>query len=300
MPLRRSEDPLELMRMRPLMDTTEGRQDIKIGVIDGPVDFSHPALRYSNIKRISDSHSNICKNAGSLACKHGTFICGILCADRKSQAPAICPGCQILLRPIFNENIQGPDLRGAALPRSSPDELADALVEMVEAGAEIINLSVGISTSSILARTKLQDAYDYAFKNDVLIVSATGNNGTIGYSAPLYHPWVIPVAACDERGEISPLSNFGPSVSRMGLLAPGTHIQSALPGGGYARMSGTSFAAPFVTGMLALLESVHSNVTHIEIMNSVLSLHRLKRAIFPRLANAEQSLKNLSFNIQNR
>ena len=75
-------DPVSQTRMQPLMDISTGRPDIKIGVIDGPVDFGHPAFHESKIKTVKDSQFGACKNAKSEACKHGTFVMGILSARR--------------------------------------------------------------------------------------------------------------------------------------------------------------------------------------------------------------------------
>src|SRR5438128_805779 len=94
-------DPLNQIRLQSLMNISSGDKDVKIGIIDGPVDINHSAFQVSNIKTVRDSQLNSCKNANSIACAHATFVVGILCARRGLTAPAICPNCEIILNPIF-------------------------------------------------------------------------------------------------------------------------------------------------------------------------------------------------------
>jgi hypothetical protein len=89
-----SEDPLELINLYSLMDIILGDPRIFIGLNDVPVDLNQPAFQVSQIRAISESYYVKCRSANSIACSHCTFIVGILCANRDSPAPAICPGCK--------------------------------------------------------------------------------------------------------------------------------------------------------------------------------------------------------------
>ena len=75
-------DPLNLIRLQSLMDISSGTPNVIIGLIDGPVDFNHPAFKGSKISAVKESQIAACENASSIACRHGTFIAGILCAKR--------------------------------------------------------------------------------------------------------------------------------------------------------------------------------------------------------------------------
>jgi subtilisin family serine protease len=256
------------------MRLTEGSKNISIGIIDGPVDLEHPALKNSKIRTVSGSQLESCKKSTSLACMHGTFISAILVGARNTESMGICPKCEIILRPIFNEDWRQENNNDNIdhIPTSTPEELSNAIVEVVDAGAKLINLSIGISDSSIVLYESLHQAYEYALQKNVLILSAAGNQRSLGYCPGLFPPWVIPIAACDENAKVSTLSNIGPSIGKRGFLAPGENIVSALAGGSYVKMSGTSFAAPFVAGGVALLWSLFPDASYVDMSRAILQL----------------------------
>jgi hypothetical protein len=126
-------DPLTQTGLQSLMNVSTGNPEVVIGVIDGPVDISHPAFQISNIKTVRDSQLNACKNASSIACTHGTFVAGILCAKRGLSVPAICPDCKIIIYPIFREEMNNINNKDIFFPSITAEELADAIVEIVDA-----------------------------------------------------------------------------------------------------------------------------------------------------------------------
>src|SRR5260370_798008 len=95
--------PLELVKLIPLMERTSGRPETKVALIDGPVALGHDDLAVDHIQEIPGKLGGGCARADSAACQHGTFVAGILFAKRGAAGPAICPGCSLLLRPIFTE-----------------------------------------------------------------------------------------------------------------------------------------------------------------------------------------------------
>src|SRR5215510_10844036 len=113
---------LEIVQLTSLMQRTSGRAEIAIGLIDGPVAIDHPDLASHNIHEIPGTLPGMCLQANSAACQHGTFVSGILLARRGSPAPAICPGCTLLVRPIFAETTQ----RNGQMPSATPEDLAAA------------------------------------------------------------------------------------------------------------------------------------------------------------------------------
>jgi len=284
-------DPLTQTKLSWLMSISGGDIDTKIGLIDGPVDFRHPALRGSNIRTLKGSQRSACENAGDLSCVHGTFIAGILGAKRGFSAPAICPDCDVILNPLFGQDLSS----NGKIPSASPKELAHAILETVDAGAKIINLSLGMSSNSLQIYDEVRQAYDYALRKDVIVIAASGNQGDIGSISLINNQWVIPVAACDEINWLDPMSNFGRSIGNRGLMAPGVNIKSAYPGGTYSYLSGTSFAAPFVTGTVALLWSLFKRFSARSIKYALTAdlTNNPRRSILPNMLNAENAYSML-------
>jgi subtilisin family serine protease len=171
----------------------------------------------------------------------------------------------VIIRPIFiekrSERIQ--------TPAATPDELADAIVECVREGARIINLSVALTGGFIRLPARLQDSLDEALHRGVVIVAAAGNQGSIGSSSISRHPVVIPVAGCDSSGNPILTSNTGHSIRKRGVSAPADRVTSINATGGLLTWSGTSVAAPLVTGAVALLWSEYPTATTAEIMACV-------------------------------
>ena len=132
-------------------------------------------------------------------------------------------------------------------------------------------------------------------------MAASGNQGNIGSISLLHNQWVIPVAASDEHGHLDPMSNFGPSIGNRGLMAPGINITSAASGGGYVKMSGNKFAAPFVTGSIALLWSVFPGASAANLIRAVRTISpsgRHHRSIIPPLLDIEAAYYVLENNIR--
>lgn len=275
--------PLDLVNLTRLMEHTTGRAEIKVGLIDGPVAIDHPDFTGQNIREIAGKLGGACSRASSLACRHGTFVAGMLSAKRGSAAPAICPGCTLLVRPIFAETAS----TNGDMPSAKPEELASAIIETVNAGAQLINLSAAIEYSSWEGEHDLGEALNYAARHGVIVIAAAGNQETVGSSAITRHPWVIPVVACDLQGSPTAQSNLGMSIGSHGLSAPGENIASLGPAGKSGAFSGTSAAAPFVTGAIALLWSEFPTVssTEIKLAISVPGHHR-RNSIVPPLLNA--------------
>jgi len=143
-------------------------------------------------------------------------VAGILSAKRGNIAPAICPECTLLLRPIFSETPKDSE----QMPEATPAELAAAILDCIVAGSNVINLSVALAQPSSTRERKLEEALNYAARRGVIVVAASGNQGAIGSSAITRHPWVIPVVACNFKGTPLGMSNLGFSIGRRGISAP--------------------------------------------------------------------------------
>jgi len=283
--------PLELAKLTALMDRTSGSPDVKIGLIDGPVVTQHPDLVGEHLHEIPGNNAATCAQANSTACLHGTFVAGILAAKRSSPAPAICPNCTLLIRPIFAEKSTGSE----QMPSATPLELAAAITECLEAGARVINLSLALAQPSTRGEQALEEALNQVARRGVIVVAAAGNQGTLGSTAITRHPWVIPVVACNLQGRPMNHSNLGRSIGRRGLSAPGDGITSLSAQGQPFTLGGTSVAVPFVTGAIALLWSEFPAASAAQIKLAVTQAGAPRRAsVVPPLLDATAAFRVLS------
>lgn len=275
--------PLDVVHLTALMDRTSGRPEIGVGLIDGPVVLNLPDFAGATIREVPGKLSGTCSRADTVACSHGTFVAGILTARRGSLAPAICPGCTLLLRPIFAETVNG----NGPVPSATPEELAEAIVDSVHAGARVINLSSALLQPSLKGERMIEEALNYTASRNVITVAAAGNQGTVGSSAITRHPWVIPVAACNFQGRPLSESNLGGSIGQHGLSAPGEGITSLGADAKPQTFGGTSAAAPFVTGAIALLWSEFPSASAVQIKLAATQAGGPKRAsVTPPLLDA--------------
>jgi subtilisin family serine protease len=161
------------------------------------------------------------------------------------------------VRPIFLEKRSVHANSTAA----SVEEVAAAIVETIDAGARILNLSAALVEPSSRAERRMHEALDYAARRGAIVVAAAGNQATLGSSAITRHPWVIPVIASDLSGKPTMDSNLSHSAGKRGLAAPGEGIRSLAPNASMQDFAGTSAAVPFVTGACALLWSLFTAAT---------------------------------------
>ncbi|MEU2026227.1 S8 family serine peptidase [Streptomyces sp. NPDC016469] len=275
--------PLDLVRLPPLMALTEGTPQIDVALLDGPVLRENSELAIENMHRLQ-AKPGLFEPSHGAASRHGTFIAGILAARRGRTAPAICPNCTFLIRPVFADASAG-DQHPLG---TTVDELASAILESINAGARIINLSVGSTYPSTARQPRLRAVLDYAAERGVLIVAAAGNQGTLGTSVLTRHPWVLPVAAVNLDGRPSGHTNLAHALGKRGVSGPGEKIMSLGINGDLSPTSGgTSVAAAFVTGAAALLWSLFPSADAADIKNAVLGGRGTHRSsVVPPLLDA--------------
>jgi subtilisin family serine protease len=131
--------------------------------------------------------------------------------------------------------------------------VASAIYHATDSGAKIISMSLGLCAHS----NTLYEAIEYAYNNNVLVVAAAGNDNVTGKHYPAGYDEVIAVAATDQYDNKAWFSNWGDWIE---LAAPGVDIYSTKPGG-YRYANGTSMAAPYVSGVAALILSQYPNMT---------------------------------------
>jgi cyanobactin maturation PatA/PatG family protease len=232
----------------PLWLESLGNSVVCVAVLDGPVDLTHPCFDGSDLTILPTLVPNAA-DQGS-ASQHGTHVASIIFGQHHSHVTGVAPRCRGLIIPIFTDGSGG-----EPAPCSQID-LARAITQAVEYGANVINISGGQLAASPESDKLLLNAIRLCQEKDVLIVAAAGNNGCECLHVPAALESVLAVGAMDYKGQPLEFSNWGKAYQERGILALGENIPGAVPGGGTALKSGTSFAAPIVSGIAALLLSI--------------------------------------------
>ena len=245
-------------------DVTLGSRSVVVAVVDTGVWWTHEDLQANMWVNPSDGTShgydfidgdrNPMDNDPS-GLYHGTGVAGVIAAitDNNVDIAGVAQVRVMALRSL------GSNGQGSSLNTSQ------AIHWAAQNGAKIINLSLG-TNETFGGPTDIQLAIDYAWSQGALVVAAAGNGGISTLDYPARLPNVVSVAAIDETGRKASFSNYG---SGLDLAAPGTTIFT-LGGGTNSQLhtlQGTSFAAPFVSAVAALLLSVDPNLTNVELWN---------------------------------
>ena len=222
--------------------------------------------------------------------KHGTHVAGIIGAVRGT--PGGIDGIATNVKIMMVRTVPDGDERDK--------DIANAIRYAVENGAQVINMSFGKGYSP--EKAVVDEAVKYADSKGVLMVHAAGNDGEnlaekASFPTPVYlsggkpKNW-IEVGASSWKGLDSlaaPFSNYGKV--QVDVFAPGVDILSTVPGGGYERESGTSMAAPVVTGLAAMLMSYYPNLSAADVKRIILdsaTRYADQRVVRPGAQNGEQ------------
>jgi subtilisin family serine protease len=204
---------------------------VRMGQIDAPVDTSHPALKGQRV----DFRSFHTPPRQPGPADHGTAIAAMLVG--KPSWGGLLPGAELFAANIFEVNETG-DVIGSGLG------LLKAVDWMVEKQVEVVNLSVAGGDNQIVRK-----AFEKAREKGLILVAAAGNWGADAKPAyPAAYRDVIAVTALDRARNPYAKANHG---SYIDFAAPGVQIYTAVPHGGRV-MSGTSFATPYITVLLAV------------------------------------------------
>ncbi len=231
-----------------LWSESPGDPEICVAVLDGPVDLQHPCFAGARLKRLETLIPDVSKEGP--AGQHGTHVASVILGQNQGSVRGVAPKCRGLIIPIFTD---GPD--GSISPCSQVD-LARGIGQALENGAHVINISGGQLDPSGQAHPLLAGIIRQCAANNVLIVAAAGNNGCECLHVPAALPSVAVVGAMDSQGQPLESSNWGKSYHNRGILAAGENVPGASPGGGTVSRTGTSFATPIVSGVVALLLSI--------------------------------------------
>ncbi|SFD86568.1 Serine protease, subtilisin family [Lentibacillus persicus] len=228
---------LDRIRMPEAWELERGSDEITVAVLDSGVDRDHPDLEgrvlpgYDVVNDKPDPTDNL---------GHGTRVAGIIAANPDS------PGITGM---DFNVNILPIKVVNADGEIASQD-VQKGIYYAIEHGADIINMSLGANQYSELE----EEAIAAAEEAGITLVAAAGNDGLNRPFYPASYPGVISVSATDKNDERPWFSNYGRYVD---IAAPGLSIYSTALNGEHTIDDGTSFSAPMISGMSALLKAAH-------------------------------------------
>lgn len=247
-----------------LLEQQEPVSLVTIAVIDSGVDADHPDLEDVLIGGYDFANNDAVPedDAG-----HGTKVCGIIGAlgDNGFGVAGAAWNIDIEIMPLkFMKNNDGKTT-------GSLSDAVSAIYHAVDNGADVINASWGFYSYS----HSLAEAIRYAENRGVVFICSAGNKGQdndVNDHYPSNYPFenVIAVAAMNSFGELASFSNYG--LANVDIAAPGVGLYTTDAGGGYSSWaSGTSFAAPFVTAVAAMVKSLSPAMSLAELRNVLLS-----------------------------
>lgn len=184
---------------------------------------------------------------------HGTHVAGAIAAENNNIGiTGVAPDAQIM--PVRAVGSQG---------AGNIADIVRGIRYAADNGADVINLSLGTQMPSPLSSMMFQSAINYASDRGAVTVMAAGNSGGDIPDSPanLAVQQGIAVGATDNNGNLADFSNRAGAVSLDYLAAPGVEISSTLPNDNFGSFSGTSMAAPHVSGAAALIQSVNPHLT---------------------------------------
>lgn len=232
-------------------DVTTGSNTVIIAVLDTGIQMNHPDLQgrilpgwdyVNNDSDPSDDHG------------HGTATAGTAAAigNNSVGVTGVAVNAKILPFKVLNASNYG-----------YYSAWSSAIMKAADQGARVINMSMGGTTSS----STLQSAVNYAWSKGSIVVVSAGNSGNSTPTYPAACTNALAVSATNSSDSRTSWSNYG---SYVRISAPGEGILTTHLGGGYAGWSGTSFSAPIVSGVAALIAAHRPELSNTDIVNAIL------------------------------
>ncbi|MFF3439930.1 S8 family serine peptidase [Streptosporangium sp. NPDC002721] len=222
---------------------------VTVAVVDSGVDARHPQLRRTRPIDLTGAGARDCLG-------HGTAVAGIIAAAEMKGVPftGVAPQAKLI------------SIKQTEDGTGDVGRLALAIVRAAEMGADVINVSVEARDHA-----DLRNAVTYALAMDAVVVAAAGNvqkeDGSPGPAYPAAYEGVLSVGAAGPDGVRADSSN---AITPVSVLAPGKNVTSTWAGRAYREdLEGTSFAAPYVAGVVALVRARHPGLDNVRVRRRV-------------------------------
>ncbi|MFJ3225150.1 type VII secretion-associated serine protease mycosin [Streptomyces sp. NPDC086783] len=243
---------------------------VRVAVIDTGVDVKNPQLTHAvdasdgaNFLPPKDDKGEKIDRGNSQGTTdtvgHGTRVAGIIAARPAKGTGFVGLAPEATIIPVKQNDAEG---------HGTADTLAKAIRHAIKAGADVINISQDTS-NAVEPAPDLKQAVDAALARQIVVVASAGNDGLGGNvkrTYPASYDGVLAVASSDRNNERAAFSQSGEFV---GVAAPGVDMISTVPKGGHCPDNGTSFSAPYVAGVAALVKAKHRDWTQREIVAQI-------------------------------
>jgi subtilisin family serine protease len=231
---------------------TTGSPGVVVALVDSGISAAHPDLA----SKIVPGWNFVRSNADtSDVTGHGTEVAGTVAAATNNGIGVAGVSWGSLVMPLV---VVDKDSFAAY------SDIAAAIQYAADHQVRVINVSIGGTASS----STLQNAVDYAWRRGAMVFAAAMNNGGSRPYYPAACSHAVAVAATDESDHAAAFSNFGSWVT---LSAPGADILTTVDGGGYGFLNGTSFSAPIVAGVAALMLAANPQLGNDEIVSMLIA-----------------------------
>ncbi len=256
---------LDATNVREAWNITTGNPEVVVAIVDDGIDTNHPIFG----NRFYKSYNVFTQNrALSIGDGHGTHVAALAAGTAEfvnNGVAGVAPKCRIMPVQVFDNGV------------CTFSSLASGLMYAIHNGADVVNVSIAPSFKGLseLSLPEQRAVAETLFKNEekvyrhiintankkgVIIVFAAGNDNIISSVLPecRVENKTVNVAAIDPNNKSTGFTNYS---SGTNISAPGLDIYSAMPNNYYDIQSGTSMAAPIVTGAIALMKSLEPNIT---------------------------------------
>lgn len=262
---------LQRVMLDQMWSRTKG-EGVRVAVVDTGVDVKNPQLKDAvDVKsgrnllpgKPKDENGDPVERGNASGTTdtagHGTRVAGIIAARHAEGTGFVGLAPKATIIPIQQNDAYG---------NGSVETLIEAIRHAVSAGADVINISQDTSNAKNPG-PPLERAIDAALDKNIVVVASAGNDGDNGKGKKTYpasYDGVLAVASSDRNNERAAFSQSGTWVD---VAAPGVDMISTVPGGGHCSDSGTSFSAPYVAGVAALLKAEHPTWTARQIVAQI-------------------------------
>ncbi|GAA2278411.1 type VII secretion-associated serine protease mycosin [Streptomyces atrovirens] len=262
---------LQRVQLDELWSQSKGK-GVRVAVIDTGVDVRNPQLKDAvdvksgrNFlpKGLKDEDGEPIErgdeNGTTDTVGHGTKVAGIIAARPTDETGFVGLAPEATIIPVQQNDAEG---------HGDTETLAESIRYAVQAKADVINISQDTS-NAVEPDPDLKAAVDEALAREVVVVASAGNDGLGGNvkkTYPASYEGVLAVAASDRNNERASFSQSGDFVD---VAAPGVDMISTVPRGGHCSDNGTSFSAPYVAGVAALIKAKHPTWTGRQIVAQI-------------------------------